>query len=448
MNYAEIINAVLLDLNETTIAESAAGLSGTRGIQTTVKEDVNRAIRDINNEHNQWPYNYELVKYNLFGGRAEYKFPTKIKVSSVSGAFTMNERITGGTSGAIGIVRKISPLFLIVEVEDGIFQSSETLTGASSSATATSGNILDCTDIDFDTAFIVGRNLITNGSFDKTFTLSDYWNSRSTNPAGTSTSGTPALSNASSGNLSYAAGVLRLNAGTVDQAIPTVVNDTYRVTIRFSSGTSSATSVTLRVFAGSSSDKDSDLSESFSISNVGGGKIQTTTFTASTQQTFITLSNEASANVDVDFIEVFPNDISGEYLYFLDKDEYYRGSRNYTSKRERAYRALSAPDSGYGKPEEISTTNFDAFLLCPSPDNDFYSIELGVFFEPEPLSAFSDIPIIPKRFHDVIVARAKYFVHQLIGNDNAAQFSMRDYELGVRRMRSELIQKKNYMRAV
>ena len=38
MNYAEIINAVLLDLNETTIAESAAGLSGTRGIQTTVKK--------------------------------------------------------------------------------------------------------------------------------------------------------------------------------------------------------------------------------------------------------------------------------------------------------------------------------------------------------------------------------------------------------------------------
>ena len=71
MNYAEIINAVLLDLNETTIAESAAGLSGTRGIQTTVKEDVNRAIRDINNEHNQWPKNYELVKYNLFGGRAD-----------------------------------------------------------------------------------------------------------------------------------------------------------------------------------------------------------------------------------------------------------------------------------------------------------------------------------------------------------------------------------------
>ena len=47
MNYVELINAVLFDLNETTIAETAAGLSGTRGVQTTVKKDINRAIRDI-----------------------------------------------------------------------------------------------------------------------------------------------------------------------------------------------------------------------------------------------------------------------------------------------------------------------------------------------------------------------------------------------------------------
>ena len=45
MNYVELINAVLFDLNETTIAETAAGLSGTRGVQTTVKKDINKAIR-------------------------------------------------------------------------------------------------------------------------------------------------------------------------------------------------------------------------------------------------------------------------------------------------------------------------------------------------------------------------------------------------------------------
>ena len=47
MNYVELINAVLYDLNETTIAETAAGLSGTRGVQSTIKKEINKAIRDI-----------------------------------------------------------------------------------------------------------------------------------------------------------------------------------------------------------------------------------------------------------------------------------------------------------------------------------------------------------------------------------------------------------------
>jgi len=62
MNYVELINAVLIDMNETVIAETAAGLSGTRGIQTTVKEDLNKAVRNINNEHIQWPYNDDTAR--------------------------------------------------------------------------------------------------------------------------------------------------------------------------------------------------------------------------------------------------------------------------------------------------------------------------------------------------------------------------------------------------
>lgn len=448
MNYSEIINAVLLDLNETTIAESAAGISGTRGVQNTVKNDVNRAIRDIQNEHNQWPYNHEKVTYSLFGGRREYKLPIKIKISSVTGAYTLNERVTGGTSSAIGIVRKIRPSYLIVEVEDGIFQSSETLTGASSAATSTSGNIFECTDVDYDTAFLIPRNLVVNGDFDHSFTLTDYWNTRTSNPAGTSTPGTPTLSNASTGNSSYAAGVLRLNNASSDQAFPTVENKTYRITVRFASGTSSATSVTLKIFAGPSSDKDADLSTSFTIDNVGEGKIQTTTFTASTQRTFITLSNEDSANVDIDFIEIFQNDLTASHLNFLSRDEYSSGSRIATSGREIAHRALSSPNDGYGKPTQIFSTDFEGFGFSPTPDNSAFAVEFDMFFETETVSAFDDIPLVPARYHDVIVARVKYFAHQLRGNSESAQLSLRDYENGVRRMRSELIQKKNYMRAV
>ena len=128
MNYVELINAVLYDLNETTIAESAAGLSGTRGVQTTVKKDINKAIRDVDAEYIQWPWHFHNGRYTLFGGKGKYKYPVKIEVSSVSGGFTINEMITGGTSSAKGILRRVPPhgghtdeQYMLIEPIEGAF---------------------------------------------------------------------------------------------------------------------------------------------------------------------------------------------------------------------------------------------------------------------------------------------------------------------------------------
>ena len=456
MNYVELINAVLLDLNETTIAETAAGLSGTRGIQTTTKRAINKAIRDIEAEYIQWPWNFLSANYTLFGGRGRYTYPIKVEVSSVSGGFTPNETITGGTSSAKGILRRVPPhgghtneQFMLIEPIEGTFQSAETLTGVSSTFTATSGDITFCTDVDYDTFFLRPQNLIRQGNFDKTFTLGSYWDSRSSDPAGTSTSGTPALSNSVSGR-TYAAGVLRLNAGCVDQALPTVENRVYRITARIASGTISSTSETLNVFAGSSSDKDSDLSTTFTIDNVGNGEIKTATFTASTQQTFISLSNTASTNLDIDFIEMFEDDASARTLEYKSIDEYHEGrGRYHTSYRENEFLALNSPDDGFTTPQCVyRVKNDNAFGVTPIPENTQYDVEFDFYDSSPELSVFTDTPKIPTRYHDVIVARVKYFVHILRGNDQAAQFAFRDYENGVRRMRTELTNQKDYMRAV
>ena len=457
MNYSELINAVLYDLNEATIAESAVGLAGTRGVQSTTKKDVNRAIRDIEGEYMQWPWNFYTANYTLFGGKGEYGYPVKIVVSSVSGAFTNNEYVSGGTSAAKGIIRRVPPhgghsneQYLLVEPIEGDFQSSETLTGGTSSVTATSGDITFTSDVDYDSFFLRPRNLISEGEFDKTITLSSYWYSRSTDPAGTSTSGTPAISTDMSGNKNFAAGVLRLNDGCVDQSIPTIENKEYRITARISSGSSTATSETLNVFAGSSSDKDSDLSTTFTISNTGGGEIRTTTFTASTQTTFISLSNTASQNMDIDFVEVFPVDATGKPLKYKSFDEYQEGYGKYQSSyRQNEFLALAAPDEGFGTPDCIYRVKNDmAFGVTPITDKTQYEVLFNFFTSSAELSAYDDTPKIPARFHDVIVARVKYFLHQLRGNDQAAQFALRDYEVGVRKMKTELINQKDYMRAV
>ena len=457
MNYSELINAVLYDLNETTIAESAAGLSGTRGVQSTIKKDINRAIRDIDSEFVQWPWQFYTSSYTLFGGKGEYSYPVKIVVSSVSGAFTDNEYISGGTSSAKGIVRRVPPhgghsdeQYVLVEPIEGEFQASETLTGANSSVTATSGNITYTTDVDYDSFFLRPRNLISEGEFNKTITLGSYWNTRTSDPAGTGTSGTPAVSTDSSGNKSFAAGVLRLNDGCVDQEIPTIENKEYRITIRLSSGSSSATSETLNVFAGSSSDKDSDLSTTFTISDTGGGEIKTVKFTASTQSTFISLSNTASQNLDIDFIEVFSVDATGKPLSYKTFEEYQAGDGKYhSSYRQNEFLALSSPDDGFGTPQCVYRVRNDiAFGVTPIPDKTQYEVLFNFFTSSAELSAYNDTPKIPSRYHDIIVAKVKYYIHQLRGNNEATQFSLRDYETGIRRMKTELINQKDYMRAV
>ena len=457
MNYVELINSVLFDINETTVAETAAGLSGTRGVQTTVKVGINKAIRDIDAEYIQWPWHFHSARYTLFGGTGQYKYPVKVVVSSVSGAFTLNEVVTGGTSSAKGILRRVPPhgghsdeQYMLIEPIEGEFQAAETITGVSSTRTATSGVVTFCTDVDYDGFFLRPQNLIKEGEFDKTITLGSYWSSRSSDPAGTSTGGTPAVSNDISGNGGYAAGVLRLNAGCVDQAIPTVENRSYRITARISSGSSSATSESLNVFAGSSSDKDSDLSTTFTISNVGAGEIKTARFTASTQQTFISLSNTASQNLDIDFIEVFEEDASAKPLKYKSYEEYHEGlGRYHSSYRQSEFLSLSSPDSGFGAPDCVYRIRSDvAFGVTPIPENTQYEVEFDFYDSSAELSLFNDTPKIPLRYQDVIVARVKYYVHILRGNDQAAQFAFRDYENGIRRMKTELLNQKDYMRAV
>ena len=64
------------------------------------------------------------------------------------------------------------------------------------------------------------------------------------------------------------------------------------------------------------------------------------------------------------------------------------------------------------------------------------------------LSSHSDTSIIPTRFESIINARAKYYTHMFRSDTQTAQFSLKEYEDGIKRMRVELINRLNYARAV
>lgn len=84
----------------------------------------------------------DFLVYTGLGGVIPYNATTSIKISGVVGTFVVGETVTGGTSGATGVVYRVFPTGLLLTGITGTFQAAETLTGGTSGATATSGAIV------------------------------------------------------------------------------------------------------------------------------------------------------------------------------------------------------------------------------------------------------------------------------------------------------------------
>jgi hypothetical protein len=86
--------------------------------------------------------------------------------------------------------------------------------------------------------------------------------------------------------------------------------------------------------------------------------------------------------------------------------------------------------------------------LSPVPDVSTYTVRYYYYQTVSDMSANTDTPAIPERFHDVIVNRARYYTHMLRSDVQFSQLALKDYVDGLGRMRIELINRKDYMRAV
>ena len=101
-----------------------------------------------------------------------------------------------------------------------------------------------------------------------------------------------------------------------------------------------------------------------------------------------------------------------------------------------------------GVPEYVYLTPDDKLGFSPVPDLSTYTIRDYYYATNADMAAATDTPTIPERFHDVIINRARYYTHMLRSDTQFSQLALRDYEQGLNRMRVELINRKDYMRAV
>ncbi len=93
--YLTLTNSVLRELNETELTSST--FSSSRGIQTAVKDFINKGIHDIYNETGEIPLLYTRTTQDLVIGDNEYSFPADFRKADMDSFFLgPKELVTNG----------------------------------------------------------------------------------------------------------------------------------------------------------------------------------------------------------------------------------------------------------------------------------------------------------------------------------------------------------------
>ena len=93
--YLTLTNSVLRELNETELTSGT--FSSSRGIQTAVKDFINKGIHDIYNESGEIPVLFARTTQDLLIGDNEYDFPADIRKADMD-SFSLGPRelVTNG----------------------------------------------------------------------------------------------------------------------------------------------------------------------------------------------------------------------------------------------------------------------------------------------------------------------------------------------------------------
>ena len=99
-----------------------------------------------------------------------------------------------------------------------------------------------------------------------------------------------------------------------------------------------------------------------------------------------------------------------------------------------------AGDASGGEPRRIiRSPDARKFGLSPIPDK-VYRVWYYAYDLPTELDAHGDATVFPDLYKPVILARARYFIHQFKESPQSAAFALEDYKRGLKLMKSNLME--------
>ena len=72
--------------------------------------------------------------------------------------------------------------------------------------------------------------------------------------------------------------------------------------------------------------------------------------------------------------------------------------------------------------------------------NIIYRIYFYAYTQPTELSAYDDTVVFPKQYTSVLLAKARYYIHQFKDNMSQAQLADVEFQNGLRTMREQLLE--------
>lgn len=279
--------------------------------------------------------------------------------------------------------------------------------------------------VDWDSFFIQPINEIANGEFTSALTS---WTDKS--------AGSGASAYTSDGN-----GRARITGdgtdiGAIEQTLTTTANRSYRGTVRVYSN-----DVTLTV--GTATGGTQLLTETISLDNAGDGKNHTFTFTATSTTSFLRFANTSTTAADIDFVRV-REDKAGKPLELMNQTEWHSNKAGPYSR----INDTSENTANWNYPSKVFKTQDDKFGVTEVPSQSNWEVDFDYWTYPTDLSAYTDTTIIPDRYEHVIVHRVEYYMLKLRSDAAIADRAQKEYDHGVDRMRTELINKPDEMVAV
>ena len=149
---------------------------------------------------------------------------------------------------------------------------------------------------------------------------------------------------------------------------------------------------------------------------------------------------EDYGSVDWDNFYLTTVGVAGESTPYTNKNLNYTTTEDWKRFNRVSENADDADAQTWGTPSRIiRSPDARKFGLSPIPDK-IYRVWFYAWNLPTKLSAHGDEIVFPEMYSTVLLARARYYIHQFKDNPQAATFAADDYKRGLRSMRSNLIE--------